>query len=549
MDVCDERSVYRAAEFVGEALVEGKSGEGWLEGGEEEGEEKGRQPQHQQQQQQQQQRKTGGGRGGGEGQGEAIAALLGGGTSSSRKNGNGSLPLRLLRSRGGGSGSGSGSGGIRGVSEPPQPVRRRRQRAPSHAALLAGLVNCAGVAVPGPLLHQPLSEIRRQMEVNFFGACCVTQAFAPLLGAGRGERTEEKREAGVDTGCEDASSSPPSSSSSAFSSSSPPFSRFSASSFPVSNPGTIVQISSTAGKLSAPFIGAYAASKHALEAASDALRRELVPYGCDLLVLEPGAVATPIWDKAEGHDVSAYDGTPYKGPLKVFGEIVRAEGRVSFFDVFFLLLQTKKLKKTQKTHSLSSNSSPSKKLKNTGTGGPHPSADRRHRRRPPRPDAEEEAEEFALPLLAPLAALLAALRAPSDPDDVHLPQGQELDPPAPAPRQAQRPRGRGGAGDAAGAFLQERERGRPCLGGARGGREGEGERLCCCCRCRRRCRCRCRCQRELLLGAAAAAAAALLRSMRRRRGGLRRRNDQLCLARRRGSLKKLKDRVSTLQGF
>ena len=363
MDVCDERSVYRAAEFVGEALVEGKSGEGWLEGGEEEGEEKGRQPQHQQQQQQQQ-RKTGGGRGGGEGQGEAIAALLGGGTSSSRKNGSGSLPLRLLRSRGGGSGSGSGSGGIRGGSEPPQPVRRRRQRAPSHAALLAGLVNCAGVAVPGPLLHQPLSEIRRQMEVNFFGACCVTQAFAPLLGAGRGERTEEKREAGVDTGCEDASSSPPSSSSSAFSSSSPPFSRFAASSFPVSNPGTIVQISSTAGKLSAPFIGAYAASKHALEAASDALRRELVPYGCDLLVLEPGAVATPIWDKAEGHDVSAYDGTPYKGPLKVFGEIVRAEGRVSFFDVFFLLLQTKKLKKTQKTHSLSSNSSPSKKLKN-----------------------------------------------------------------------------------------------------------------------------------------------------------------------------------------
>jgi len=347
MDVCDERSVYRAAEFVGEALVEGKSGEGWLEGGEEEGEEKGRQPQHQQQQHQQQ-RKTGGGRGGGEGQGEAIAALLGGGTSSSRKNGSGSLPLRLLRSRGGGSGSGSGSGGIRGGSETPQPVRRRRQRAPSHVALLAGLVNCAGVAVPGPLLHQPLSEIRRQMEVNFFGACCVTQAFAPLLGAGRGERTEEKREAGVDTGCEDASSSPPSSSSSAFSSSSPPFSRFAASSFPVSNPGTIVQISSTAGKLSAPFIGAYAASKHALEAASDALRRELVPYGCDLLVLEPGAVATPVWDKAEGHDVSAYDGTPYKGPLKVFGEIVRAEGRVSFFDVFFLLLQTKKFKKTQK---------------------------------------------------------------------------------------------------------------------------------------------------------------------------------------------------------
>ena len=170
------------------------------------------------------------------------------------------------------------------------------------------------------------------MDVNFFGACCVSQAFAPLLGAGRGaveaaveEAEEEEEEKKVNANNDKGASSSSSSS----------FSRFAASRFPVSNPGTIIQISSTAGKLSAPFIGAYAASKHALEAASDALRRELFPYKVDVLVVEPGAVATPIWDKAEHHDVSAYDWTPYKGPLQVFGDIVRAEGRVRIFEVFY----------------------------------------------------------------------------------------------------------------------------------------------------------------------------------------------------------------------
>ena len=311
MDVCDVRSVYRAAEFVGEALVEGRREESWegSEGGEEE-EVKERKT------------KNGGGGVGGGGGGEAedeagiVAAL--GGTGSTRKKNNrrsSNHSSNSPRPRSGGNDDGG-----------------RRRRAASNRALLSGLVNCAGVAVPGPLLHQPLSEIRGHMEVNFFGASCVTQAFAPLLGAGKGEKTVEKKEAGVNTCNGDVSFS--SSSSSSSSSDTPPFSRFAASSFPVSNPGTIVQISSTAGKLSAPFIGAYAASKHALEAASDALRRELIPYKVDVLVIEPGAVATPIWDKAEHHDASAYDGTPYAGPLKVFGEIVRAEGRVSFFEVF-----------------------------------------------------------------------------------------------------------------------------------------------------------------------------------------------------------------------
>ncbi|MBY6241901.1 SDR family NAD(P)-dependent oxidoreductase [Methylosinus sp. Sm6] len=135
-------------------------------------------------------------------------------------------------------------------------------------ATLAGLVNNAGAAFPGPLLHQPLEEFRRQIEVNLIGQLAVTQAFAPLLGASEARR---------------------------------------------GTPGRIVNMSSVAGSVAAPFLGAYAASKHALEAFSDSLRRELMIYGVDVVVIEPGVVATPIWDKAEQADFSAYEATAY-GP-------------------------------------------------------------------------------------------------------------------------------------------------------------------------------------------------------------------------------------------
>jgi NAD(P)-dependent dehydrogenase (short-subunit alcohol dehydrogenase family) len=144
-----------------------------------------------------------------------------------------------------------------------QEVERRLE-----GAMLAGLVNNAGAAFPGPLLHQPLEEFRRQIEVNLIGQLAVTQAFAPLLGAG-----EPRRGA----------------------------------------PGRIVNMSSVAGSVAAPFLGAYASSKHALEGFSDALRREMMIFGVDVVVIEPGVVATPIWDKAEQADFSAYDRTVY-GP-------------------------------------------------------------------------------------------------------------------------------------------------------------------------------------------------------------------------------------------
>ena len=112
---------------------------------------------------------------------------------------------------------------------------------------LSGLVNNAGIAVGGPLEFLPLPDIRKQFEVNVLGQIAVTQAFLPLLRLARGR---------------------------------------------------IVNMSSIAGKVAFPFIGPYSASKFALEAVSDALRIELLPWGISVSVIEPGDVATPIWEKS-----------------------------------------------------------------------------------------------------------------------------------------------------------------------------------------------------------------------------------------------------------
>lgn len=135
---------------------------------------------------------------------------------------------------------------------------------------LAGLVNNAGIAVAGPLLHLPVEEFRRQMEVNVTAMVTVIQAFAPLLGAESPARKD---------------------------------------------PGRIVNISSVGGRTATPFMAPYCASKFAVEGLSESLRRELLPYGVDVVIIAPGAVATPIWDKADELDITAYANTAYAGPL------------------------------------------------------------------------------------------------------------------------------------------------------------------------------------------------------------------------------------------
>ncbi len=147
---------------------------------------------------------------------------------------------------------------------------------------LTGLVNNAGISVVGPLLHQPVADFRRQLEVNLVSPMLVTQAFAPLLGSDRTRKGAA---------------------------------------------GRIVNISSVGGKMGAPFLGAYAASKHGLEGMSESLRREVMLYGIDVILIEPGYVNTPILDKAEAEDFSIYRDTDYGSLLARFAKYFISEGR------------------------------------------------------------------------------------------------------------------------------------------------------------------------------------------------------------------------------
>jgi len=142
----------------------------------------------------------------------------------------------------------------------------REVRSQLNGETLAGLVNNAGIAVPGPVLELAADEFRRQMEVNFIGPVIATQAFGPLLGADPQLKGPK---------------------------------------------GRIVMISSVAGKHGSPTGAAYSASKHAIEGLSESLRRELMLFGIDVIVIAPGAVKTPIWDKGQQVDISVYKNSPF----------------------------------------------------------------------------------------------------------------------------------------------------------------------------------------------------------------------------------------------
>ena len=147
----------------------------------------------------------------------------------------------------------------------------REVRAALNGEKLAGLVNNAGIAVAGPVLGLAADEFRRQMDVNVIGPIIATQAFAPLLGADRSLKGP---------------------------------------------PGRIVMISSVAGKNGNPLTSAYSASKHAIEGFSEGLRREMMLFGIDVIIVAPGAVKTPIWSKAEEVDISGYKNSPYFAALQ-----------------------------------------------------------------------------------------------------------------------------------------------------------------------------------------------------------------------------------------
>jgi short-subunit dehydrogenase len=77
-----------------------------------------------------------------------------------------------------------------------------------------------------------------------------------------------------------------------------------------------VMLSSLAGRIGNPLLSPYSTSKHALEGLAESLRREFMLFGIDVIMIAPGAVKTPIWDKAEEIDISAYQNSPFLGVLQ-----------------------------------------------------------------------------------------------------------------------------------------------------------------------------------------------------------------------------------------
>ncbi len=113
---------------------------------------------------------------------------------------------------------------------------------------LMGLINNAGIAIGGPLEFVPLDDLRKQLEVNVIGQVAITQTFLPLIRQRKGR---------------------------------------------------IINISSISGRVAMPFVGPYTASKFSLEALTDSLRLELKPWGIEVVSIQPGAIATPIWGKTD----------------------------------------------------------------------------------------------------------------------------------------------------------------------------------------------------------------------------------------------------------
>ena len=119
---------------------------------------------------------------------------------------------------------------------------------------LLALVNNAGTSFPGPLLRQSVKDFEKQIDINLNGAFRVIKYFAPLCGAEKNNSYKK---------------------------------------------GVIFNISSLSGKIGMPGLGAYTASKHGLEGLSQSLRRELLRYGVDVVIIGPGPIKSEIFNKVD----------------------------------------------------------------------------------------------------------------------------------------------------------------------------------------------------------------------------------------------------------
>lgn len=146
---------------------------------------------------------------------------------------------------------------------------------------LNALINNAGIGLSGPLMHQPMEEIRRSFEVNVFALLNVTRSVLPLLGACDGFKHK---------------------------------------------PGRIINIGSISGGLTVPFTGTYSATKHAVEALAQGFRRELTPYGIEVCTIEPGMIRSNLQaaDKA-GTAGNQYAETIYKDSWPQFNRSIEEQ--------------------------------------------------------------------------------------------------------------------------------------------------------------------------------------------------------------------------------
>lgn len=142
---------------------------------------------------------------------------------------------------------------------------------------LAGLVNNAGIAVPGPLETLPIDDFRRQVDVNLTAQVAVTQAMLPAIRSARGR---------------------------------------------------IVFITSIGGLMAFPMFGAYHAAKFGLEAVGDVFRQELRPWGIKVAVVEPGSIATPIWERGEA-EVDEIADRARDGHRDLYGKAIDAYREVA----------------------------------------------------------------------------------------------------------------------------------------------------------------------------------------------------------------------------
>jgi NAD(P)-dependent dehydrogenase (short-subunit alcohol dehydrogenase family) len=138
------------------------------------------------------------------------------------------------------------------------------------------LINNAGIAVSGPLAYLPIERVEEQFNVNVFGLLRVTQAFVPLL----------RRESDA------------------------------------LKPSLVINVSSISGLMTRPMMGPYSASKFAVESLSDALRMELHSLGIRVVIIQPGAMKTPIWEKAKSAE-PRFQNTPYAKMFRAENRLIR----------------------------------------------------------------------------------------------------------------------------------------------------------------------------------------------------------------------------------